>query len=328
MVVRSYDGRPTLDPWMKAMRRGDFNAAWKISDHVLRQRLASKQACSSWPRHLQFTWRGQPLDGHRILVRCYHGLGDTLQFARLLKLLRPRVKEIILWVQPALMELLRSLEGVDRLLPLHAGTPDVDYDVDIELMELPHILRLQAEQIPAEVPYISLPGDVRRQRVENRLTQTRRVGLCWSAGDWNPARSLPASALQPWRELAHVQWFALQYPPAPCPLLTVQMAQKDLAAMAAHMRTLDLVITVDTVIAHLAGALGLPVWLLLHEAPDWRWMSRRCDSPWYPTMTLFRRHEQATDWSAVAAAVGARLANPSAAHLVNLCYPERYAAPM
>jgi hypothetical protein len=292
---------------MEAMRRGDFNAAWKISDRVLQQRLRSGQACTTQPRHEQLIWRGQPLDGCRVLVRCYHGLGDTLQFVRLLKVLRPRVAEIILWAQPALLPLLRSLEGVDRLLPLHTGEPDVDYDVDIELMELPHILRLQADGIPADIPYLSVPVDVASRDPTGGDVQARRVGLCWSAGSWNPARSVPASTFESWRQLSHVRWFSLQFPPAPCPLPATQLAEQDIAAMAARMRTLDLVISVDTMVAHLAGALGLPVWLLLHDQPDWRWMSDRCDSPWYPTLTLFRQR-RAADWSEVAAAVGNRLA--------------------
>jgi hypothetical protein len=297
---------------MEAMRRGDFSAAWKISDRVLQHRLRSGQAGTTGPRHEQLIWRGQPLDGCRVLVRCYHGLGDTLQFVRLLKALRPRVAEIILWAQPALLPLLRSLEGVDRLLPLHTGAPDVDYDVDIELMELPYILRLDADRIPADVPYISVPIDVASRDAMSGNARERRIGLCWAAGDWNPARSIPTPAFASWRELSDIRWFSLQFPPSPCPLPATQLAEQDIAAMASRMRTLDLVISVDTMVAHLAGALGLPVWLLLHEDPDWRWMSERCDSPWYPTMTLFRQRP-AADWSEVAAAVGDRLARGACA---------------
>jgi hypothetical protein len=210
------------------------------------------------------------------------------------------------------MELLRSLDSVDRLLPLHDGSPQVDYDVDVELMELPHILRLNPQSIPAEVPYLTPPANTAKNDIRDSDPGQRRVGLCWSAGEWNPARSIPAAEFEPWRELADIRWFSLQYPPALCPLPATQMAEQDIAAMASRMLTLDLVITVDTMVAHLAGALGLPVWLLLPDAPDWRWMSHRSDSPWYPTMSLFRQRHGA-DWSEVVAAVGQRLAaNPFA----------------
>jgi Glycosyltransferase family 9 (heptosyltransferase) len=272
---------------MTCMRRGDFAAAWRISDAILEARRGSPEGCSSWPRHLQFVWNGDAVAGKRVLVRCYHGLGDTIQFVRLLAPLREHARETILWVQPVLCELLRSVRGVDRILPLHDGAPECDYDVDVELMELPHVLRLTPARIPRRVPYIYVtPADQPAP-----AAGTRRVGIAWRSGDWLRERSIPAKLLAPLAGVAAVQWFSLQYPAQPAPLALTDLACDDIESMAARMSMLDLVICVDTMVAHLAGALGIPVWTLLHDECDWRWMRERSDSPWYPTMRLFRQRE-------------------------------------
>src|SRR5437763_15006324 len=127
-----------MDAWMQAMRRGDFAAAWAISDRVLRERQKSSADNFALPRHLQHLWGGRPLDGQRVLVHCYHGLGDTIQFVRLLPQLRARAREVILWAQPQLLDLLRGIQGIDRLEPLHDDAPRIARDADIGLMELPH----------------------------------------------------------------------------------------------------------------------------------------------------------------------------------------------
>jgi hypothetical protein len=279
---------------MERMLCGDFAAAWQISDEVLQRRLLAGEDCSERPRHLQFVWNGEPLDGKRVLVRCYHGLGDTIQFVRLLAELRPRVAEITLWVQPQLVELLSAVRGVDRVLPLHDGTPDVACDADIELMELPHALRLTLDTIPNRVPYLYVPA-ARRRRPR---WPPRDVGLVWRAGDWVAQRSIPRSAIAPLGEVEGVRWYSLQYPPQPLPFDAIDLACRDMQRMASRMLTLDLLISVDTMAAHLAGALALPVWTLLHEDCDWRWQAGRDDTPWYPTMRLFRR-QGGEEWGAV-----------------------------
>jgi hypothetical protein len=269
---------------MMHVRRGDFAAAWAVSDRILQQRVAQREDCSGWPRHLQFLWDGRPLAGKRVLVHCYHGLGDTIQFVRLLGALRERVAQVTLWVQPALLDLLRSVRGIDRLIPLHDGAPDVERDVDIELMELPHAMRLTLDRIPRDVPYIHAP------HVPSAVSdELHRVGVVWRSGDWVAQRSMPERHLARFGDVGGIQWCSLQYPSRPLPFAAIDLAHKDICVMAARMRALDLVIAVDTMTAHLAGALGLPVWTLLHDECDWRWMSERSDSPWYPTMLLFRQ---------------------------------------
>lgn len=286
------------------MRRGDFDAAWRVCDAVLAERVRRRVDCSHAPRHLQFLWDGRPLAGRRVLVHCYHGLGDTLQFVRLLPRLHRLASRVVLWAQPALLGLLRGAAGIDHLEPLHDGAPDVLRDVDIELMELPHALRLRLDDIPRAVPYLHVPGPRPRPRPHGALP---RIGLAWRAGDWNAARSLPPPLLARLGALRGVRWVSLQYPPEPAPLPAVEAGCRDLVELARRMRALDLVICVDTMTAHLAGALGLPVWTLLPEPCDWRWMEAREDSPWYPTMRLLRQPRPG-DWAGLVARLAAELA--------------------
>jgi len=138
--------------WLDAMRRGDFVAAWNISDVLLRMRRVEDQY--QLERWRQSIWDGSAVAGKRVLVRCYHGLGDTIQFIRYAPLLKKIAAEVIVWAQPSLLPLLATVQGIDRLLPLHDGTPDVKCDVDVELGELPYVFRTTMETIPAEVPYL------------------------------------------------------------------------------------------------------------------------------------------------------------------------------
>jgi hypothetical protein len=284
------------------MRRGDFAAAWSVCDDVLLRRLRERAPRHVGPRHLQYVWDGRPLDGARVLVRCYHGLGDTLQFVRFLPRLRARAREVLLWVQPALIPLLATADGIDRLLPLHDGSPGVEYDVDVELMELPHALRIEARDLPGRVPYLHV-----RDAAPRVSTPSRRVGLTWRAGDWDPARSIPEDLLASLAGVPGVQWSSLQFGVAPPSFAVEDLACRDVAAQAQRMTSLDLIVTVDTMTAHLAGALGLSVWLLLAEPADWRWMAGRDDSPWYPTMRILRQPRPG-DWAAVIAQLRAELA--------------------
>jgi hypothetical protein len=288
--------------WKVFMQRGAFEAAWGISDAVLRARAGVP--CGHWPRHLQYIWDGTPLAGKRILVRCYHGLGDTIQFIRYVSLLKEIAREVMVWAQPALLPLLRTMRGIDLLLPLHDGTPDVEYDIDVESMELPHIFRTRLATIPADIPYLHVEPAVLPR--PGRLA----VGLVWAAGEWDHARrSIPFSLLAPLARIPQVALYILQRGPALAhyrPSFGTLSSADDVLETARIMRALDLVISVDTMPAHLAGALGVPVWTLLDTAADWRWMEGRAESPWYPTMRLFRQEEHGA-WEPVIARVVAAL---------------------
>jgi hypothetical protein len=300
--------------WTRCMRRGDFATAWRISDALLLRRGARADEARK-PRHLQRVWDGADVRGQRVLVRCYRGLGDTVFFARYLPLLRERAAEVVLWAQPALLPLLREIEGVDHVLPLHDGEPEAEADVELELSELAHLFRTRLETIPARVPYLRIPassaaveratpraGDelVASKRLAPARAPARRIAFAWRAGDWDPRRSIPPELAA--RMLSGVDCALDVLLPALTPaeraLFPPPSAPNTIADAAARIASADLVISVDTVFAHLAGALARPVWILLPHEADWRWLEQRRDSPWYPTATLFRQ-KRAGDWSDV-----------------------------
>jgi hypothetical protein len=294
---------PEDDEWMAAMRRGDFARAWEISDAVLRERIASGETCHHLPRHLQYVWTGAPLAGKRVLVRCYHGLGDTIQFIRFAAPLREIAREVIVWVQPALMELVATARGVDRVLPLHDGTPNIDYDVDIEIMELPHALRAQSHNVAAEAPYLFPP---RSNTLP--LGPEFNVGIVWEAGDWDPRRSISGRIMRQLRGVSGVRLHSLQRGAACTAAKEItdsDIGTDDITTAAARIRRLDLVVSVDTMVAHLAGAVGIPTWVLLHARCDWRWTGST-RSVWYPTMRLFRQTVP-ENWASVIQTVRAAL---------------------
>jgi len=294
---------PSLDdPWTAHMRCGEWERAWSIGDAGLPARAAADDG--HLPRHLQHVWTGAPLTGKRVLVRCYHGLGDTLQFIRYMPMLRAIASEVIVWAQPKLLPLLAEVDGIDTLLPLHDGVPGVDFDVDVEVMELAHVFRSTPATVPRGIPYlradpVALPADARRPA----------IGLVWQGGDWEPARSMPFDAVAPLVDAAPGTVFIVQ------PGARVAgwdgrrgryLGEFDLAAYAGVLQALDLLVTIDSMPAHLGGALGVPTWTLLHHDPDWRWMDGRDDSPWYPGMRLFRQPAPG-DWDGVVADVAAAL---------------------
>jgi hypothetical protein len=224
-----------------------------------------------------------------VLVRCYHGLGDTLQFARFLPQVAEMCRDLMVWVQPPLLPLLHRMRAPLKLLPLHDGTPEVDYDVDLEIMELAHTLRITMASLPGEVPYFHVAAAPR----QNSATC---VGLVGRAGGWDPRRSVPDELFSGLTELPGVRAFSLQQG-APVPGAS-DLSTPDVLTLARRLQSLDLVITVDTMVAHLAGALGIATWTLLIADADWRWLDNRADSPWYPTMRLFRQPVPG-DWATV-----------------------------
>ena len=285
--------------WLDAARRGDFEAAWHASDRI---RARSGPPDFTRPRHLQQIWTGADLRGQRVLVRCYHGLGDTIQFIRYARLVRALAREVIVWAPARLLPLLQTAAGIDRLLPLHDGSPDVEYDVDVEVMELPYVFRTVIESIPSRVPYLTAtPRPLHGSRP--------RVGIVWRGGGWNEARAIPFAQVRDLLDGADLSWFRLQYPCADDEQ-HARLRPLDCASIertAEYIGGLDLVISVDTMAAHLAGALGVRVWTLLAADADWRWMTARDDSPWYPTMRLFRQRREG-DWGGVIDEVTRRLA--------------------
>jgi hypothetical protein len=313
--------------WIGLARAGDFERAWMLSDRI--RARTPRGGHASIPRHHQLIWDGTPPDGRRVLVRCYHGLGDTIQFARYLPRLCAIAREVIVWAQPQLLPLLRTVhDGFEdgdgnscrrprlTLLPLHNGTPDVEFDVDIEIMELAYLFRTTLATIPARVPYISVPSEfvaAAAAQMPGEPRSARRIGLVWRAGEWDTRRSIDFNLLEPLLlagDSRRLRWYGLQLDPRPHERHANlhHLAAGTAIDTAACMQAMDLVITIDSMPAHLAAALGRPVWTLLPSSADWRWLDTRRDSPWYPTMRLFRQHAPG-DWSHVIADVRQALAS-------------------
>jgi Flp pilus assembly protein TadD len=258
---------------------------------------------SSRRRHFsQPLWRGRQIDNQTLLLWAEQGHGDTIQFARFLPLVRQCAgrARLVLECQPRLVELLR--QSLHRDITIIAeGDPLIPFDFHCPLMSLPLAVERQTRAVPGNVPYIH--ADARHLDSWASLLAPRdgrlRVGIAWAGSQTHRHdawRSIPVEALAPLATLESVELHNLQLGADPArlaqslPGLVDNTAlQTDLAQTAALIAQLDLVITVDTSIAHLAGAMNKPTWLLLSYSPDWRWQRRREDSPWYPSFRLFRQ---------------------------------------
>jgi tetratricopeptide (TPR) repeat protein len=249
-------------------------------------------------------WDGFPLEGKTILLFAEQGLGDTIQFARYAKLVRARGARVILQCQPELVPLLGSCEGIDQLVSRQVQPPP--RDCHAMLLSVPGILGTDSRNIPADIPYLTAsPELVERWRAELASLQGLKVGIAWQGNKSHPSdryRSVELKQFEPLARVPGVSFVSLQKGAGTeqlaawegqTPILDLgERLDKDSGPFmdtAAVLRNLDLVITVDTALAHLAGALGVPVWVAVCADPDWRWQHGREDSPWYPTMRLFRQ---------------------------------------
>lgn len=286
--------------WTCYMLNGDFEQAWRESDAI---------AARGNPDPHRF-WDGRPLDGRRVLIRCLHGLGDTIQFIRYAPLVRARAAHLTVEVQPTLKALLTYSRMADEVITW--GDPESAWDQQIEVVELPRVFRTLPGSVPSGVPYLRAPAASLYGRYRHK--GLIRAGLVWSASNYNRARSIPVEAIAQLLNLPGVEFYSLQAGPERFDLSgeMIQIRQlfregECVLATASLVGTLDLVITVDTMMAHLAGALGRPVWTLLPYRSDWRWMLDREDSPWYPTMRLIRQKKPG-EWEPVISVVKRDLA--------------------
>lgn len=258
-------------------------------------------------------WEGGAVAGHRLLLQAEQGAGDTLQFVRYAPLLAERGARVVVLCQPALKRLLMEMEAISVVTDTDP-LPALDFHVP--LMSLPRLFGTLRSTIPANVPYLRPdPMDVRAWSEKLGGGHERKIGIVWAGNrrhlnDRN--RSCPLETFDRLAEVGGLRFYSLlKNEPggaARSRLAPVDLAPAlvDFADTAAVLMHLDLVITVDTAVAHLAGALGRPVWLLLPFAPDWRWLLERRDSPWYPSMRLFRQGTPG-DWQGVMTEVVAAL---------------------
>ena len=270
-------------------------------------------------------WDGSPLNGRTILVHAEQGLGDTLQFIRYVPLVHQRGGRVILMCQPPLIRLLTRSPGIERLMA--HGDPVPEFDVHTPLMRLPGLFGTTLESVPADVPYLEAePQLVEAWRHRLGSYPGFKIGIVWQG---NPKfrldrfRSTSLIQFAPLARVPGVHLFSLQKGSGAeqlaaatdrFPVTDLGSGLDDFVDTAAVLKNLDLVISVDTAIAHLAGALGVPVWVALPFAPDWRWLMGREDSPWYRTMRLFRqtRPGQWEDvFHRIAEALQRRLAAPA-----------------
>ncbi len=289
---------------------GNFQRGWQEYEWRL------KTSYMTEPPSGKLHWNGGSLKNKVILVDAEQGHGDTLQFVRYLPHIKALGATVILGCQPTLRGLLIGCIGVDRVVSQGDLAPP--FDIEITLLSLPGIFQTSLETIPAEVPYLHIPQGSGTQAITAiaRYTGMFRVGLVWAGGihTKNYERSLQLEQLSKLFGLADVKLFSLQKGDAAAKLALISQDiitdlgpyLDDFADTAAAIQELDLVISVDTAVAHLAGALGKPVWTLIPFAPDWRWMLNREDSPWYPTMRLFRQPAPG-DWASVVKRVSEEL---------------------
>ena len=311
-------GATDFDASLVQLLIGDFEAGW-----------ARREARSRVPglavAHFEFSqprWLGkEPLAGKTILVPEDEGMGDTIQFARYVPMVAARGARVILCVNDPIYPLLAGMSGVSQCLPKSAQHLPA-FDLYCPIGSLPLAFETRLETIPPGFGYLPEPSEARMQVWEERLTylcagKTLRVGLVWSG---NPKhlndvnRSIP---MQMYRHLLDLDaaFISLQKEPRTddkallkqTDIIDISAYLTDFAETAALISCLDLVITVDTSIAHLAGALGRPTWILLPYLPDWRWLLDRDDSPWYPSVRLFRQ-DATRDYGRVLDAVRSELA--------------------
>ena len=294
---------------------GDFRQGWL--DYEWRW----KRPGIAPRRYNRPLWDGSPALQKRIVLYAEQGLGDTLQFVRYAALVRPLVGGVILECQELLLPLLARCKGIDRLVA--KGAPLGDYDCHAALMTLPGILGTRVDSIPAETPYIFPdPALVEQWRPRVRQYDGLKVGINWQG---NPKfqrdfhRSMPLAHFADLAQVPGVSLFSLQWGPgreqltdgsADFPLIDfgddLDRSTGAFMDRAAIMASLDLVVTSDTALAHLAGAMGMPTWVALSVSPDWRWFYEGRNCPWYPSMRLFRQ-PKLLDWHSVFARIAQEL---------------------
>jgi len=285
-----------FERWACWMLLGKYEYAWKEADR-----------CAP-------PWEGDIRRPRHLLIRCLRGLGDAIQFLRYVPLMSSRCRRVTVHAPESLHSLISAVPGVDAVISRDQPADGLMHDCEIECSDLPYALRSTIEAIPdpirvpeSDMAPACLPG------IRDAGVGTLKTGIVWSAGDWNPSRSIPLELLLSNLPATGITLISLQRACGPKPeslsvptkIINAETGAANLLATAAIIAELDLVITVDTMIAHLAGSMGKPAWTILPYAGDWRWMLGR-RSPWYPSLRLFRQPLPG-DWVGVLREVGTEL---------------------
>jgi len=276
----------------------EYQSRWKVPTHHEPQRPFTEPL-----------WRDQSVRGKTILVYREQGFGDTINFCRYVPMIKERGAKVILEIQPELVTLLKRLKGADEVIEYGSTLPP--FDLQVPMLDLPLVFKTNLSNIPAKVPYLSAdPQKVetwsaRLKELEGDRKPAMRVGIAWAGSPTHPhdrGRSMKLADFAPLAQAVgdRVHFISLQKgagsdqaanPPEGMWFDDPTANLKDFDDTAALMMNLDLLICVDTSVVHLAGAMARPVWVLLPIGPDWRWLEHREDSPWYPTMRLFRQQK-------------------------------------
>jgi hypothetical protein len=312
LQLRPNSNRARFNRALLWLLQGDFDRGWPLYE--------ARWNASQVPERIfqEPRWDGSELQGRRVLVYAEQGLGDAIQFVRYVHLVAARGGEVIIECRAPLVDLFRTIAGVARVVA--AGDALPPFDLHIPMLSLPLVFKTTGETIPQKAPYL-FADPTRRATWRERVGGNRgrwRVGFNW-LGNYrhaaNRARSLALSQWLPLLTLEGVDFFSLQVEggteqirqfPALAGVIDHTSHLRDFADTAAFMEELDLIISVDTSVVHLAGALGRPVWTLLQFVPDWRWGLNSLQTPWYPTMRLWRQPALG-DWNSVIQQVAAEL---------------------
>lgn len=310
------------------LAKGDYVQGWTEYEWRFKRNTARQVYPHTYniPR-----WDGTDYTGRHLLVHCEQGLGDVIQFSRYLPWVKALGGQLTVEAHRPLLPLLANRGEIDQLIAFDNNRPPQgNFDFFIPLLSLPLVFQTTLTSIPDNTPYIDPPQPSSQWVKEKVSTDRLRVGVVWSASATDPRRNFPFSRVRELICLPNIRFFSLQKEMGSNDRKALEQL-KHLCHLGDHFNhfkdtaeaigQLDLIISVDTAVAHLAGAMGKPVWILLPFSPDWRWLQHGETSPWYPTARLFRQ-KRPRDWSAVAQAVRTELLHLSKPNTLPLSTPK------